>query len=395
MRHEHVYSQISCSVPMPWLKARYSTTCLDPLGNGSVTHVLWRRKPNFHMRPRSNAQMLYIFCIPLAIQIGFLAHQVPLGRQIRECKVRPNLFASRDEEGASAVFPADAMNNSKIEPSMELINGMAVCENKVLSCQFWYSIFHIQVGMGWVKTKIWYQPRKHVLCGVSKIGHVLVGKSIPNFFDICRGRFWSVAIWNRRTKYQLNPSAMDMVCRDVLHFYKSAMSTTMLFQKFGFVPKWTYPMTSLGVKRTVKGGIDPSWPNTRDARGHSGFGTNPFPRNHMVEIINVIYIYIYYVYIYTYMVGGFKHCTFFNHVWDDWLEARRHCSCLAVTPHHKECWFIPISEQLDLPSFGLYSGYIMYRCLYAYLHTCIYVCVHVYIYIHIDKYTYIFIYAPT
>ena len=297
MRHEHVYSQISCSVPMPWLKARYSTTCLDPLGNGSVTHVLWRRKPNFHMRPRSNAQMLYIFCIPLAIQIGFLAHQVPLGRQIRECKVRPNLFASRDEEGASAVFPADAMNNSKIEPSMELINGMAVCENKVLSCQFWYSIFHIQVGMGWVKTKIWYQPRKHVLCGVSKIGHVLVGKSIPNFFDICRGRFWSVAIWNRRTKYQLNPSAMDMVCRDVLHFYKSAMSTTMLFQKFGFVPKWTYPMTSLGVKRTVKGGIDPSWPNTRDARGHSGFGTNPFPRNHMVEIINVIYIYCVYIYI--------------------------------------------------------------------------------------------------
>ena len=82
------------------------------------------------------------------------SHQVPFGRPIGDCQVRPKMFASGDEEGASSVFPADPMNNSKIEPSMELIHGPAICESNALGCQLWYSILHIQVGMGWVKTKM-------------------------------------------------------------------------------------------------------------------------------------------------------------------------------------------------------------------------------------------------
>ena len=52
------------------------------------------------------------------------------------------------------------------------------------------------------------------------------------------------------------------------------------------------------------------------------------------------------------MVGGFKYCTFFKHVWDDWLEARRQLPG-SYTPQRALRACIEISDlcPMETPNF--------------------------------------------
>ena len=185
--HEHVYSQILCSWPMPWLKALYS-----------ARHVLspWGTAP---------------FSNPTRCPLDGKSENAKFGAT---CSVRV----------MKKVLPLCSLQtpSSKFEPRTSnetpLRHGSFIVQCFKLSNLVLY--FSHPRGYG-VQTKN---------------EHVLVGISVPIFFDIW-GRFWSIAIWNRITKYQLNPSAMERVCR--YEFHSTAISTTVLFQKFGFVPKWT------------------------------------------------------------------------------------------------------------------------------------------------------------